>query len=135
MENFEDSSKLISIPEKLTDRLFRFSISVIKFLAYLPSSPEFNNIRYQLSKSPTSSGANYEEAQAASSKPDFIYKVEISLKEMRESNYWLRIINETVELKDIKLEELKYLIIESAEPKLILGSIIVKSKNNQVKDT
>jgi len=136
MENFEDRSKLKSIPEKLTDRLFRFSVSVIKFLANLPSLPEFNNIRYQLSKASTSSGANYEEAQAASSKPDFINKVEISLKEMRESNYWLRIIDETVELKEDKFQELKYLIIESAELKLILGNIIVKSKSNiQVKDT
>jgi four helix bundle protein len=135
MENIVDSSKLKSIPEKLTDRLFRFSVNVIKFCANLPSSSEFNNIRYQLSKSSTSSGANYEEAQAASSKPDFIYKVEISLKEMRESNYWLRIINETVELKEDKFQELIYLINESAELKLILGSIIVKSKsNNQAKD-
>jgi four helix bundle protein len=135
MENIVDSSKLKSIPEKLTDRLFRFYVNVIKFCANLPSSSEFNNIRYQLSKSSTSSGANYEEAQAASSKPDFIYKVEISLKEMRESNYWLRIINETVELKEDKFQELIYLINESAELKLILGSIIVKSKsNNQAKD-
>jgi hypothetical protein len=54
---------------------------------------------------------------------------------MRESNYWLRIINETVELKEDKFQELIYLINESAELKLILGSIIVKSKsNNQAKD-
>ncbi|WP_203532767.1 four helix bundle protein [Draconibacterium halophilum] len=41
-------------------------------------------MKYQLIKAASSTGANYKEAQAASSKPDFIYKTEISLKEMRE---------------------------------------------------
>lgn len=60
---------------------------VLKFLPNLPKTPEFNVIRYQLAKSATSSGANYEEAQAGSSKADFNNKVRISLREMRESNY------------------------------------------------
>ncbi|MEW6652573.1 MAG: four helix bundle protein [Bacteroidota bacterium] len=49
-------------------------------------------ISNQLIKSSTSSGANYEEAQGAISKPVFFNKINISLKEMRETNYWLRII-------------------------------------------
>ena len=49
----------------LAERLFRFAVRVIKFLRNLPNEPEFNNIRYQLSKSSTSAGANYEEAQQA----------------------------------------------------------------------
>ncbi|RPI66831.1 MAG: four helix bundle protein [Ignavibacteriales bacterium] len=52
-----------------------------------PRTPEMNVIRYQLEKCSTSSGANYEEAQAGSSKPDFNNKGRISLREMRESNY------------------------------------------------
>jgi len=51
-------------------------------------------LRYQLAKSSTSSGANYEEAQGAISRADFKNKVHISLKEMRESHYWLRIIKQ-----------------------------------------
>lgn len=116
--------------KELSKRLFRFAVQVIKFLGILPVMPEFNNIRYQLSKSSTSSGANYEEAQAASSRPDFTYKIDISLKEMRESNYWLRIINETLILSEVEHEELKYLLQESAELALILGSIAVKVKHN-----
>jgi four helix bundle protein len=73
--------------ENLTDRLFNFAVSVLKFLKKLPRTPEMNVIRYQLAKCSTSSGANYEEAQAGSSKPDFNNKVRISLREMRESNY------------------------------------------------
>jgi four helix bundle protein len=71
----------------LNDRLFNFAVEVIEFLRTIKSNQETGIIKYQLTKSSTSSGANYEEAQAASSKADFINKVNISLKEMRESNY------------------------------------------------
>ncbi len=53
-------------------------------------------VRYQLAKSSSSAGANYVETQAGSSKLDFNNKVWISLREMRESNYWLRIIKSTI---------------------------------------
>ncbi|MCF6168499.1 MAG: four helix bundle protein [Lutibacter sp.] len=49
---------------------------------------------YQLLKSATSVGTNYKEAQGAVSKADFFNKVGIALKEMRETNYWIRIIIE-----------------------------------------
>jgi len=61
-------------------RLLNFIVRVIKFLRNLPNSPEYSVIKYQLIKSSSSTGANYEEAQAASSKADFIYKVQISLR-------------------------------------------------------
>lgn len=77
---------------ELSERLFNFAVSTLKFLCKLPDKPAFRTIRYQLSKSSTSSGANYEEAQAGSSKADYNNEVRISLYEMRESNYWFRII-------------------------------------------
>ena len=110
----------------LCDRLFEFAVRVIKFLKTLSYSPENKTIRTQLSKSACSSGANYEEAQAGSSKADFNNKVRISLREMRESNYWLRIIKRTI--RDLNTEELDYLIKESGELKSILGSIVQKSR-------
>ncbi len=73
-------------------RLFDFGVKILKFLPKLPKTPEFSIIRYQLAKSSTSSDANYEEAQSGSSRLDFNNKVRISLREMRESNYWLRVI-------------------------------------------
>lgn len=115
----------------LTDRLFNFAVRNVLFLKNLPNEPEFNNIRYQLSKSSTSPGANYEEAQAGSSKADFIFKTEISLREMRESNYWLRIIEATVVFEGQSKNELLYLKDESTQLKKILGAIIVKSKANR----
>lgn len=110
----------------LCGRLFEFAVAVIEFLKTLPYSPENKTIRTQLSKSACSSGANYEESQAGSSKADFNNKVRISLREMRESNYWLRIIKRTV--REINMSDLDQLIKESVELKNILGSIAQKSR-------
>lgn len=114
----------------LAERLFNFAVGVIKFLRHLPDEPELNNIRFQLSKSSSSSGANYEEAQAAFSKADFLFKIDISLKEMRESNYWLRLIGATLSFEDCTKSELNKLIQESSELKNILGKIASSTRNN-----
>ena len=109
----------------LSDRLFNFSVLVIKLLQKIKFSEINKVIINQLTKSATSSGANYEESQAASSKSDFTNKVNISLKEMRESNYWLRIIKE-IEIAPV--EETSNLIMESDELMKILGKIVSKSR-------
>jgi len=109
--------------EGLGKRLFDFAVRIIKFCRTLPKGKEYEIIKYQLVKSATSSGSNYEEAQGAISKPDFYNKVNISLKEMRESNYWLRVI---MDIKEPD-KELELLVKESLELKKILGSISSKS--------
>lgn len=109
----------------LSKRLFKFAVDVIMYLRTLPDTFEFNVIKYQLTKSSTSSGSNYEEAQAGSSRADFNNKSRISLREMRESNYWLRIIKNITDKKD---ETLEYLINESSEIKSILGTIVNKTR-------
>ncbi len=63
-------------------------------------------ICYQLAKSSTSVGANYEEAQAGASKADFKNKVKISLKEARESNYWLRVVKALETSENIELNRM-----------------------------
>ncbi|MFC2136278.1 four helix bundle protein, partial [Bacteroidota bacterium] len=72
--------------EGLGNRLFNFAVTVLKYCRNLPKSKEYDIIKNQLIKSATSAGANYEEAQGAASKPDFFNKINIALKEMRESN-------------------------------------------------
>ena len=109
----------------LLKRTFNFGISCLKFLRKLESNPENNLIRFQLGKSCTSIGANYEESQAGSSKADFKNKVRISLREARESNYWLRVIKA---LERSENEQLESLIQESKELKNILASIINNTK-------
>jgi four helix bundle protein len=106
----------------LSERLFRFSVDVIKVLRTIRGGEELFIIRPQLIRSATSAGSNYEEAQGAVSRADFGNKVGISLKEMRESNYWLRILYELFRPND----DLEKLRTESRELKDILGSI--KSK-------
>jgi four helix bundle protein len=107
---------------ELQERLFRFAVDVIKMLRTLVGGYDLKIISNQLGKSATSSGANYEEAQAAVSRADFGFKVNISLKEMRESNYWLRILQEIYTSNN----EIIRLTKESQELKKILGSISFK---------
>ena len=110
------------VENELQERLFRFAIDVIKMLRTLKGGPELFVIKPQLIKSSTSAGANYEEAQGAVSRPDFGNKVGISLKEMRESNYWLRILQELYPNNSEIIRSVK----ESQELKNILGSINAK---------
>ena len=107
--------------------LFQFAVRVIKYLRKLPNDPEYKIIRYQLVKSSSSSGANYEEAQAGSSRADFANKVRIALREMRESNYFLRILNATLPDEYID-DEFSFLLQESKELMNILGSIMTKTQ-------
>ena len=109
----------------LLDRTFKFGVNCIIFLRNLPRDFEYNVIKLQLTKSSTSIGANYEESQAGSSKADFKNKVRISLREARESNYWLRVIKA---LERPENEQLESLIQESKELKNILASIINNTK-------
>jgi four helix bundle protein len=106
----------------LSKRLFKFAVDVIKMLRSLKGGNDIKIISNQLGKSATSSGANYEEAQGAVSMADFGNKVGISLKEMRESNYWLRILKELFPSN----KEIIRLTAESFELKNILGSISYK---------
>lgn len=112
---------------ELENRLFDFAVRTICFLRNLPNTQEYNIIRNQLIKSATSGGANYEESQAGSSRADFSNKVRISLREVRESNYWLRLI-QSIYNDQTNKEELFWLIQESLELKLILGSIVQKTR-------
>lgn len=111
----------------LQNRLFKFSIEVLKYLPTLPHTTEFKVIRHQLARSATSTGANYEESQASSSRADFNNRVRIALREMRETNYWLRTIKEILDnpKSNIKLENF---LKESDELMKILGSIVVRTK-------
>lgn len=106
----------------LEKRLFRFAIDTLKMPGTLKGGREIDFIKYQLSKSATSAGANYKESQAGFSKSDFANKVSISLKEMRESNYWLEMIDELFP----KTQRIKYLVGESEELSKILASILIK---------
>ena len=107
----------------LCDRLLKFAIDVILYLRTVKNTVETMDMKRQLVKSSTFSGANYEESQGSPTRPDAKTKIGIALKEMRESNYFLRIFNQ-LKLGDIAQSE--YLVKESSELKSILASIINK---------
>ncbi|HLX59645.1 MAG TPA: four helix bundle protein [Planctomycetota bacterium] len=115
-------------PRDIQSRTFSFALRIIKLCRALEDGPRVGwSISRQLMKSGTSIGANMEEATAAQSKADFISKVQISLKEARETNYWLRLLSAAEIIDSSKLTEITN---ESDELCRILGSIVVSAKNN-----
>jgi four helix bundle protein len=76
----------------LEDRLIKFSCLCIEICELLPNSRVGNNLEHQLSKSSTASALIYGEAQAAESKADFLHKIKLVLKEIRETRINLKII-------------------------------------------
>ncbi|MFH1196208.1 MAG: four helix bundle protein [bacterium] len=114
--------------EELLQRTFQFGVDTLKFLMTLPKEKVYSIIIFQLAKSSTSSGSNYEEAQGAESAKDFNHKIGIVLKEIRESNYWYRVLNAIFpDSKDNK--ELRRLLNESIELKKIFSSIKISTQN------
>lgn len=118
--------------EELLQRTFLFGVNILKFLNTLPSSVANKVIIYQLAKSSTSVGANYEESQAAESKDDFIHKIGIVSKEARESKFWLRVLNELLKDENQK-KQLKVLLKESEQLSKIFTSIKLSSQENNKK--
>lgn len=76
----------------LEDRLIQFASTCIRIAERLPLSKAGLVLEGQLVRSATSAALNYGEAQAAESKQDFIHKMKISLKEIRESRVAIKII-------------------------------------------
>jgi four helix bundle protein len=115
--------------EELLKRTFDFSVNCLLFLETLPKSKVYAVIVYQLAKASSSIGSNYEESQAAESSKDFVHKVGISLKEARESNYWLRVLDAILP-GTLKNEMFLRLLNESFELKKIFTSIKFSSQKN-----
>lgn len=104
----------------LESRTKQFSKDIIRFLSTLKINEINRNIISQLIRSATSVGANYCEANGASSKKDFRNKIFICRKEIQETRYWLELLGETT----IKGEEtLKQLSKEAHELTLIFNKI------------
>ena len=118
--------------EELLQRTFKFGVDTLKFLMTLPKDKVFGIITYQFGKASTSVGSNYEEAQGAESTKDFNHKIGIVLKETRESNYWLRVLNE-IYTNPNSDGELKRLLKESYELKKIFSVIRIKTQVNSKK--
>jgi four helix bundle protein len=105
----------------ITDRTRQFAIRVVKACAFLDqSSGVAKTLGRQLLRSGTSIGANVREAQSAQSDKDFLSKLEIALKEARETQYWIEIL---IESGIVKNEKFQPLLDEANE----IGKILVAS--------
>ena len=115
----------------LEERLINFALLIIDIVEQLPSSRAGNHISGQLLRSGTSPALNYGEAQVAESRNDFIHKMKICLKELKESNICLQVVKRKPLIADFP--KLDLCISECRE----LISIFVKSietakENNKI---
>ena len=79
----------------IVDKSYKFALRIIKMYKFLIEEKKEYVLSKQVLRSGTSVGANINEAQSAESKPDFIHKMGISLKELRETDYWLNLLHDS----------------------------------------
>jgi len=116
------------IENKLSERLMSFALGTMRMAESISNNIAGRHIAGQLIRSVTSAGANYEEACSAESRPDFIHKLQIVLKEPRESLYWLRL---SLKASLISLEAITPLIQEGKELANIIAKSIITAKRNK----
>jgi len=114
--------------DALADRLIDFGVKIIKLVNTLPKTVVGKHLGGQLLSSGTSSGANYEESRGAESRADFIHKLGIVLKELKESRFWLRTIQRS---KILGAQQVETLLQECEELCAIIGKSIVTSKEKR----
>jgi four helix bundle protein len=112
-------------PEEMCDRILDFADRVSTVVEAFPNTKLGNRIANQLLRSGTSSIGNYEEACAAESKDDFVHKLRICLKEVRESRGWLRLTSRRQLVPPVRLENL---IDEAEQLARMLGQSIATAR-------
>jgi len=116
----------------LEERLIDFAVEIIYFIESLPNTKSANHLGGQLLRSGTSPSLNYGEAKSAESKNDFLHKMKVCLKELRESHNCLRILYKAKIYKSD--EQIKSIISECNELiAIFVKSIDTASKNKSEK--
>ena len=112
--------------EILAERLLDFAVRIVKVTDALPKKNRSStHIAQQLLRAGTSVAANYEEARGAESRADFLHKMQVALKELREAAFWLRLVCRTHLLDQNSLEPL---LRESLELVLIFSKSVATLK-------
>lgn len=111
-------------------RAYRYALAVVTFVNTFPNKRAFWIIGDQLLRAATSIGANMIEAQAASSKRDFIKFYEISLKSCNECKYWLGLVRDTAEDTNVKSKAIE-LLMETNEIANMLGASVLTLKGKR----
>lgn len=113
----------------LIEKSLDFAARIVKLSQYLSKEKHESIISKQIIRSGTSIGANANEAIYGVSKADFIAKLQISLKETAETEYWIRLLIKTDYLSE---KEGNSLLNDCLEIKKILVSTLKTSKENKV---
>jgi four helix bundle protein len=116
----------------LEDRLVKFACLCLDVCDLLPNTKTGQNLEFQLSKSATASALIYGEAQAAESHADFIHKMKVVLKEIRESRINPRII---IEKPIVQNEKVQAVFKEANELMAIFLKSVQTAKQNKVSST
>jgi four helix bundle protein len=115
-------------PQEISERAFEFAVRVIKLCQELDEKPGVSRtLANQLLRSGTSVGANLEESKGGQSLADFLSKVSISLREARETHYWLRLLNAADILSERQLAPL----LDEANQIVSILTTIVKNTKTQ----
>ena len=110
----------------IQEKSFRFAVRIVKLCRYLQTEKSEYILSKQLLRSGTSIGANVSESQQAQSRPDFVNKLNIALKEASETEYWLRLLHETDYLNNAYFDSI---FTDCNEVKSLLVAIVKSSKN------
>ena len=128
-QSMKKSSRLHTRPAyQLEERLIMFAVNVTNLAEKLPPTKTGNHVAGQLIRSSTSPAPNYGEAQSAESRRDFIHKIKVCLKELREVNVWLRfVVHKRMIGTDSQIQDL---LKESDELIAIFVKSVATAKNN-----
>jgi four helix bundle protein len=114
----------------LEERLLEYSVRIMRVVEQLPNTRAGNHVAGQILRSGTSPYPNHGEAQAAESSRDFTHNLRISLKELRETQRWLKLIGRVPLIK--KPELLDDILNETEELiKIFITSIKTAEKNRE----
>jgi four helix bundle protein len=114
--------------QNLSERFLDYGAMIVHLALKFANNAVERHIGLQLLRAATSSGANYQEACAAESRADFVHKMQIVLKELRESLYWLKLINKSFQDRlDVQLD-----LNETQELANIVAKSIVTTKGRSL---
>lgn len=112
-------------------RIYKYTLRLIKFMAKLPNEPVLREIKSQAIRSGTSVGANYFEAEAASSKKDFQNFFHHALKSANETCFWLALLRDSGLLSGELNKECGEILEETKEIAKILASSLITMKGKR----
>jgi four helix bundle protein len=117
--------KMDGPPPDFAERLLNYTAKIVKAAEALPSNLVGRRVGQQLLRSGMAVGAHYEEAQEAESREEFVRKLQIAVKELRKSNYWLRLLIKAGILPGGHLADL---VNESEQLRVILSKAVAETK-------